>query len=155
MSWMFARERNILPLTLGQAIWAVWFGGPFRWRGITLCAWGPVSIISIRDKRRDLQIQMAVGLRGAATPCLGQFFPLASFAQTPGIVNPHFRQAPPLMRSPEHHARNGERAVPRTSDNRCSRHRCRYFLHRRSAGPRRARSAAHDQESWVAFVLVL
>ena len=39
MAWLFSKERNILPLALGQAILGslVWWA--FPWRGTTRCAW--------------------------------------------------------------------------------------------------------------------
>src|SRR2546427_10877294 len=45
---------------LDKAFWARSFGGRFRWRGTTACAWDRASTRSIRDSSAGLQIQVAV-----------------------------------------------------------------------------------------------
>src|SRR2546427_1417844 len=45
---------------LDKAFWARLFGGRFRWRGTTACAWDRASTRSIRDSSAGLQIQVAV-----------------------------------------------------------------------------------------------
>jgi len=96
MSWMFARERNILCLSLlashfGQSGLVGFSGGV-----LTLWAWAPGFFYHfIRDKRRDLQIQMAVGLRGRGRTLLGPVLPSCSRSPNAGNLSPHFRQAHP------------------------------------------------------------
>jgi len=63
MAWLFARDRNIIPLAIGQGILGTLVWWAFRLRGITPCASGRVSYTFTAMRRGNSQIQMAVSLR--------------------------------------------------------------------------------------------
>src|SRR2546425_12100018 len=56
---------------LDKAFWARLFGGRFRWRGTTACAWDRASTRSIRDSSAGLQIQVAVFCGGCGASARG------------------------------------------------------------------------------------
>jgi len=115
MAWFFARERNIIPLAIGQGILGtlVWWAFPVAWHhGMRV---GPVFYTFIRDRLAGLQFKWPYF---AAMRCFGGRCDSLSHrcSRQPAIAKPHLGQAPALRRLVQkRRARSGELEVPRIS----------------------------------------